>query len=412
MAASHQNAPRLRKGLVAALLIGGAAGLGAWFVAAPLRATPARAEPEGDMETTASRARLDALIRVARLPDNLRLTAAAAASGASAAGDDGAERARCGFDQAPEYGGQVVDPDGTIREMPHEIKPAGVGYTGAQQRVDAALRSTGDAYDNAVADWLNVGGLRRGSARLDALVQDALASEDVRIYGLAIAACASPFDPQSREQTSAPASCGRLRASEWARRDAGNGLPWLYALKEADDAGDAAAQRDALRHLETSSRFDLHFFSGIAAVARLKMPVEADLAGQSDLVGRAMGMSFSAPFSAITQRCRNNAGDLAVIAQCEAISRLLFDHSDAPLTRAIGGSIHRLATGDASRLDQAHREMHELAERSVAVNDDADTTVCEGARRLFRHFVRADQIGEVPAIKERIAAHAASAASR
>jgi len=401
---------RVRKRLVAALLIGAVSGLGAWFVAAPPRATQARAQPDVDIETTASRARMDALIRMARAPDDQHGTPAAAEAGASAAESDDAQKVRCGFDQEPVFSepNPDTDTDGFTRELPREIRPAGVGFTGAQQRVDAALRSTGSAYDNAMADWLDVGNLRPPRARLDALVQDALASGEASVYGLAIAACANPFEQQSLQ----PTSCGRLRASEWARRDAGNGVPWLYALQEADAADDAWAQREALRQLEMASRFDVHLFAGMAAVARLKMPAEADLAGQSQLVGRAIIASGVPPFSALTQRCRNHRDDAAVIEQCEAISRVLFEHSDTLHGRAIGGVIHRLVTGDSSRIDQAHREQAELGQRvSEALGGEA-ASPCEGARRTLSHFVRADQVGERRAIEERLAARAASAASR
>ena len=113
------------------------------------------------------------------------------------------DKARCGEDQMPEYrepepdADGVVhmeiaepDPDGVVRRIPGETKAAGVGYTGALRRIDAALRSTGDPFDQAVADALNIGGLQSQQAQLAAVVQDAQASHDARVDSLAFSACA------------------------------------------------------------------------------------------------------------------------------------------------------------------------------------------------------------------------------
>jgi hypothetical protein len=328
------------------------------------------------------------------------------------------DESRCGRDEMPVFKDPepdadgvvhlqmpVPDPDGVVRRLPGEIKPAGVGYTGAQRRIDAALRATGDPFDRSVADWLNVDGLRSPSALLGALAQDALDSGDARAYALAFHACNDEmvFVRASSRPTS-PA-CASLSVAEWARRDPGNGVPWVYALRAAMQDGDAAAQAQALRQIASSSRFDERAMAGPAAVARLQMP-DADLAAQTALAMQAFGMPTAPPFSVLTRRCRDRAGGDDDLAHgCDEVARVLFDLSDSLIVRAIGGSLHKLATGDPGWLEKSHRERAALEAlpqpASVSVS-----TPCGAERAALRYFVRAGEIGEVAALKERTAASA------
>lgn len=166
LTAPDRRAPRWRKSLVVALLLGAASGLGAWFIAAPLRATPARVVPEADLGLPDGTARVaDGRVAASTVP----APGAPAASAASAARED---PARCGEDQLaqsklpePDAEGGIMlepgtpDPDGVVRASPWQTKPAGVGYTGAMQRLDASLRASTDPFDRTLADWLNLGGV-------------------------------------------------------------------------------------------------------------------------------------------------------------------------------------------------------------------------------------------------------------
>jgi hypothetical protein len=397
-----------------------AVSLGGWLVVGPAMAThtPRAADPPVDVETPAGRARLDALIALARMPDEAVKPGAAASSAAAASGvaDDGS---RCGEDQRAVYAepkpdpddGAIhlempeADPDGVVRRMPGEIKPAGVGFTGAMARIDAALRTSADPFDRSMADYLDLNRITPPAARVDALVQDALAVSDARVYRLAYANCHNwvfvPPTGSASPETSP--GCARLSATRWAQLDPGNAEPLLWALADADKRGDVAAQHEAMVQMASSSRMDVHFAAGAAAVGRLQMP-DADLAAQSTATVQALTL-WSAPASALTSRCRNHAGgDAALEATCSRIAALFYDHSDSVLWRNLGGALHRLLTDDASWLDRSHQEQRQASALVVPASDSAP---CGTQRAQLRYFVRVDKIGEVALFREALRAASA-----
>jgi hypothetical protein len=389
-----------RRTVVLVLLLLCALSFGGWFVRGPVRPNRAHVEPPIDIETPAGRARLDAALALARMPDD-PWTFAQSIPAAPAASNAADSKARCGEDQAPVFGGAPdADADGVMRNAPAETRAAGVGYLGAMRRIDAALRASADPFDRSVADALNVGDVLTPTGRLDAMVQDAVTSSDPRIYALAFEACngsgsAQRLGPAPIEGF---ASCAQLDIQEWARRDPGNALPWLDALQRADKAGDQAAQREAMQQMASSSRFEAYFGAAPAVVARLQVASDADLYAQSNLAMQATTLYRSPPYQPLTARCRDRAGgDQDRAAGCEAIGEVLFDHSDTMLTRAIGGSIHRLATGDSSRLDLAHQEQRALGEHWTAATGFSP---CGAMRQMLKRFVRVGKIGELAAMKE------------
>ena len=402
------------------MLLACALPLGGWLVAGPAlpARAPAAAEPPIDIGTPPGRAQHGATPSSPR-PGGASSQAVAVAS-SSAASNSTDDKARCGEDQLPQYkmpepdaDGMyraempVPDPDGIVRRLPGEIKPAGVGYTGAMRRIDAALRSSGDPFDRGMADWLNLSDVYTPAARIDALVQDAVATTDPRVYALAYDACnATSFgEVMGAPRPAMPPSCSRLTATQWSGLDPGNGVPWLYALARADRTDDQAGQREALRRLNDASRFDIHAHAGSGAVARLQLPTDADLAAQLNATTKAFGFSMP-PFQALTTRCRDRAGgDAALAATCSGIAGTLFEHSDSFLSRAIGGSVHKQLTGDATWLDRAHQDVRLVGERLAAAA--TDPSPCGSSRDALKRFVHLGAVGETALIKE--VSHGASA---
>lgn len=401
------------------LLLAGALPWGGWLLVAGAPSTRAAAPPQpltaGDAPDPRAARRVAAATQA---PDRPGPPSSAPTRPAPATEDAASAPARCGEDQLPVYKTPepeadgmikpeepVPDADGVVRHRPGEIKPAGVGFTGAQRRIDAALRATGDPFDRSVADWLNVDGLRTPVLQLDALVQDALVGNDAPSYALAVEACSDPFVgfTSGQPRPTSPA-CSRVSIDEWVRRDPGNGLPWLYALQAADAAGDRAAQDEAMRRMASAARFDLHWGAGPAAVARLRMASDADLAAQVDLAMRAMSMSPMPSWGAVVQRCRDGAGGDHELAQrCDAIGAAMFDHSDTLIARALGARIHQHATGDPSRVEQARRERAALG---ASPHDAPEPAPCASARALLQHLVRIATVGELAAARERSTASA------
>lgn len=394
-----------RRIAVLLLLLLACAALGGWVLVAPalpVKGAVGADPPPANLELPETSSVLPAASASAAA--SLFAAASPAASSASdgADGDDGPEvrDPRCGEDQLPVWemprpgpDGLVhveavkTDPDGVERHPAWEVKPGGPGYTGAMARLDAALRASTDPFDRAMADWLDLPLITPPAMRQDALVHDALAVSDARVYGLAFASC-NQFPPPEPPQ--APA-CAQLSAEAWARLDPGNAEPWLYALERADASGDAATRRAALAHLAESTRLDIHFHAGAAAVARQPMR-DVDLAAQSVSVYKALGLGFP-PFHALTNRCRSlGGGDPAMAATCDRIAAVFHEHSDSYMGRTIGGSLHKLATGDATWLDRAHQEQHERVGFTVPKGDGRP---CGGQRAQLALFVRMNDMGEM-----------------
>ena len=399
---AHGPAALSRRRIALSVLLACALSLGGWLAFGPAWPRPARAEPPIDIETPAGRARLDAALALARMPDE-PWTFSEASPAASAASDAQADGARCGEDQMPVSEPPAPDADGRTLLAFHETKPGGVGYMGAIHRIDAALRSSGDPFDRGVADALNVGDVLTPSGRLDALVQDAMTSSDPRLYALAVQACNAPeyaiWVVDAPPRPTSP-RCAQLDMRDWASRDPGNAVPWLHVLQQADQAGDRDAQREALQRIATSSTFNVYFHAGAAAIARLKVASDADLAAQALLSMRAMSLAEFAPSSALIARCRNKAGGEAeMAATCETISEAMFDHSDTFISRNIGASLHKLTTGDGSLLEQAHREEGAVGRRWAAAMDGSP---CSADRGLLRQMIRLGAQGEVALMKQEL----------
>ena len=391
-----------------------------WLVVEPAVPTrkPAPSAPPIDIETPAGRARLAAALALAWMPDGPAPSVAASTPSAGASNGTAADKARCGEDQMavyaelkpdPEDGAMhpempVADPDGVLRHLPGEIKPAGVGFTGAMARIDAALRDSPDPFDRSVADWLDLNKITPPAARTEALVQDALAVSDARVYGLAYANCHPWIAPMPGASSPAAPSCARLSATRWAQLDPGNAEPWLWALDAAAERGDVVAQREALDRMAASSRMDIHFLAGAAAVASLEVP-DADTTAQSTATMQALA-TLTPSFSALTARCGNRAGgDPGLAATCSSIAELMYEHSDSIIVRNIGGSLHKLVTGDAGWLDRAHQEEHQAG--AIMIPTAAESAPCGSQRQMFKYLVRLDKVGEVALMREKLRAASA-----
>ena len=394
------------------LLLAGVLALGGWLVVGPALATrtPVAAEPPIDLDGP----KLAASPRQASASTARAIVVASASASASAASGGADDKARCGEDQLPVYrlpepdadgrmhvSEVVVDADGFRRFVLAEARPGDVGYTGAMRRIDAALRASGDSFDRAVADALNVDDLRSPRERLATLVRDAAASHDPRVESLALTACGQSTFVNEAGQPAAPGSaiCAALDVRRWAQDDPGNGVPWLYALQQADQAGDPAAQREALLHLASATRFVTHAGMASAAIARVRLASDADLAAQLTLAQQAIPLELGPPYPPLTSRCSNQAGgDSAMAAACDLIASRMMDGTDSIMSRAVGGSIHKLATGDASLLDKIHREMGDYGKRMGAQLDDEMS--CSNERKMLRHFAQVGEHGEVALMKD------------
>lgn len=382
---------RRRIRLLAVLLLGTAAGLGAWWIVRgpavnrPV-APPRVADADVDIYPPAMRARRDAEIALATMPDDpWSFAETLAASAPDAAAERGKEN--CGMADAPQFAkSDTTDAD------PAMTRAATPRYLAAQARIDAALRASGDPLDRATADFINAGNMRTEAGAGQAVVQQAAASSDARVVSLGHAVCG--IHP-------ALAGCAALTAERWAQADAGNGMPWLELLGQAQASGDAAGTRDAMAHLAASTRFDVRFFAVPGAVAR-KLPDDGgDLAAGSDLATAAMGRVQALPFPSfqpLVDVCHNEAGgDEQRAQQCRTISDTMYAHSDSLLPYVISGSLMEKTTGDRSRRELIKAE---LVVFQAHWSPATGLSQCGVLRDLVHQFGRKAEIGEVEAMRE------------
>ncbi len=369
-------------------LLAGALLLSGWLVVEPALPTrkPMPSAPPVDIETPVGRARLDAAIALAKTPDDPWTFAESLPSSAP---DTDPKKEQCGQDDLPKFR-TPDDSNGDVDAV--QTRAASPNYGAARSRIAAALLASSDPLDRVVADFLNVDDMRTPAGRIDAVVQQAAATSDARVYAFAYGLCQSELE--------LAASCRSLSAAAWARIDPGNGVPWLEALGQARAQGDAAGVQEAMSHLASASRFDTYAYATSGAVASLGLENEADLAAATEMAVQLLGQSAAAPvpYQALAQTCGNKAaGNEVVLRQCLAISDVMFDHSDTLIARAIGGATLYQATGDASRRDLFRAEQLVFSRHW---SPGTGFSECKTLREQAKKVLRSAQIGEVEAQRE------------
>ena len=330
---------------------------GWWVLRAPaIERGMVVAPPDPDIESSAMRARRDAAIALAKMPDDQRWLARSPASSASpAAPAADVDLALCGDAQKPRFSDDRQLPDGSF--VRDQTRSAGPDYLAARANIDAKLRASSDPFDRATADWLNVGEMRTQEGRLDALVQQATASRDPRVYGLAYRACL-------RSQPATP-SCATLDPRAWAALDPGNGVPWAYVLARANVAGDQPAARAALAAMAAADRFNDNTSAIAGVVAAYPARDDTELGAIHDIIEWDAQNSTSfdfRPYAALKQACgRRVDSDADTVRECQAIDDVMFDRSDSRALRGSAGDLQIAMTGDRRRRDQFSDEVWRAA---------------------------------------------------
>lgn len=360
-----------------------------WVVRAPFTERFAARPP--DIDLTQDLPAFHEGVVVSTGTPTLRAAAGApvAASTASGAGAD-SDGEECGTKDGPQYAETEIVFDGESMHSYREVKAPSTRYVTAQAKLDAALRTSGDAFDRAVAEVANVGAMRTPAGAAEAVAQQALATADARVYAMAFGVCAA-----LRED--AP-SCGALTARRWTELDAGNGVPWLEMLKEARARGDSAGQQEALARLASATRFDERSHAAMGAVLRRMPANERDTGAVDAMAMHLLGAGQSVQLTPLMEICRNQAGGNATVArQCQAISDAMYEHSSSLLFFMISGNLQQQISGDASRRDLARAERQRLGAESPMKDE---MTTCGINHALSRFMLRSAQIGELAAMRE------------
>lgn len=370
-----------------AVAVGAALLAGVWWVlrAPAIERHAVVPPPDIDIDPPAMRARREAALALALMPDDPWTFAESLAAAAPA---KGVEKEDCGIEGRARFGAA-----GEPGEAVVQIGGESTYFASAQARIDAALRSSADPLDRAVADWLNVGNMRSDAGRDEAVVQQASLTTDPRLYAVGFGLChAGPLP--------AP-SCRSISLDRWLELDSGNGIPWLWALTRAQERGDGDAMRAAMSHLASATRFDVPFASVVGAIANRVPQDEADLAAVTELAVKAVGEAAAMPFPSfqpLLRTCRRQVGgDEELAQQCRTISDLMFDHSDSLVVHGMSGALLSQATGDGSRRDFI------VAERAVAEARWSPATgfsECRDMRDSLKKLLRVAEVGEVEALRE------------
>ncbi len=362
-------------------------GLGGWWVlrAPAIEHQAVAPPPDIDIDPPMMRARREAALALAMMPDDPWTFAESLAASAPTRG---AEKEDCGIADGLQYGKPT-----SSDAAPVQAAGASPRHLDAQARVDAALRSSADPLDRAVADLINVGNMRSDAGRDEAVVQQAAVTTDPRLYAVGFGLCQSAL-------VLAP-SCGSISLDRWLELDAGNGIPWLWALARAQERGDDDAVRAAMSHLASATRFDVRYASVVGAIARRVPQDDPDLAAVDELAVKAAGDAAAMPlpsFQPLLRTCRRQAGgDVALAQQCRTISDVMFDHSDTLVVQGMSGALLWQTTGDGSRRDFI------VAERAVAEARWSPATgfsECHEMRESLKKLLRRAEVGDVEAMRE------------
>lgn len=365
-----------------------AAASGWWWVRGPAIERRAVVAPrEIDIDPLSMRAQREAAIALATMPDDPWTFAESLAASAPA---NVPVKEQCGIADGPQFAKPATDD-----ETPVETRGPSARYVSAQARIDAALRASADPLDRAMADLLNVGGMRSEAGAYAAVIQQAAITADPRLYAIGYGLCL-------RSGLASTPGCSQISLTRWTQVDPGNGIPWVHALMDARAKSDDAAARDAMAHLASSTRFDVRFNSMGGAVASHLPEDGADLAAANGLEEKAVGIAAAMPFPAfqpLLQTCRNHAGgDERLEQQCTAIGNTMFEHSDNLISLSISGALQFQMTGDASRRDYIRAERAVLnAQWSPATG----FSPCQDMREAMKMQLRSAQVGEVEALRER-----------
>ena len=361
-----------------------------WLVRGPAFGRPVPpprvADANVDIDPPRLHARNEAALAIATMPDDPWSFAESLAASAPDAADERAKE-NCGLADAPQFAKSDA-PDAE----PAMTRGATPRYLAAQARIDAALRASSDPLDRVTADLVNAGDVRTDAGVEQAVVQQAAASSDPRVVSLGHAVC---------EHAPALAGCAELTSERWAQVDAGNGMPWIELLGQAQARGDAAGVRDAMAHLAASTRFEMHLYAVPGAIAHHLPEDSRDLAAGSDLAARAMtgvGAMAVPAFRPLIDLCRNEAGgDVVRAQQCRGISDTMYAHSDTQISYSLSGVVQQLTTGDGSRreLIKTERALFQ-AHWSPATG----LSPCGIVRDALHKMARNAEIGEVEAMRE------------
>lgn len=307
-----------------------------------------------------------------------------------------------GSDEIELCGGQWVKakPDGSIDD---EDFARVVRLPEARARVIDDLRADTSEFARAASIQLTLVGSDPASPAVaeerDSLARMAATTGDPQVYALAFNTC-------GRVQPTEGA-CQLLNPEQWARLDPGNATPWLFALAQAAQRRDAAAQSEASFRISTSMLSDQHFFAVPGLVIDHMPSDDASMPAALMLASEVIGVeaAWSLPgYQALYDLCKaSTLRDANRRQTCTAVAELLVEHSDTLLERGVGIAIGKRLGWPDERIERLRGEQTAYFFSPGASTAQAPVDGCNGIRRDLATVIRHARLGEAGALREWVA---------
>jgi hypothetical protein len=266
----------------------------------------------------------------------------------------------------------------------------------AEQRAAMSQTEACDATCEAAREQLS---LRRARGR-DALAKISASTSDPRVYALGYMTCASPR-PASGD------ACQMLSAAQWARLDPGNAQPWLYALSQAAQNKDAAGVQDALFHIATSQRSEMHFMEPTGTLLSKLPDDESSSLAVLSLAYESAGVqaALALPgYADVVRLCRGpELRDTNRRQVCQSIAETFSLRSDSMIEHAIGATMGERLGWPVAVTDRmrGERAMYERSGKGSASDPTAMT--CASIAEELTHIRRVASVGETGVMRDWVA---------
>lgn len=239
------------------------------------------------------------------------------------------------------------------------------------------------------------------------LVGQALATANPLVYGWAYRVCTAPG------RSVAPA-CQLVGAAQWARLDPGNATPWFAVAQEAQRGKDRARLDEAMFQIGSAERHDGRTFVLPALLAAHASPADANPFGAGLLATKGEGlgamadvddMQSASAYCSVAELANANRREV-----CQRVGTLIAERSATWPARSTG-------RGLGKRLGWSPERLQALAEASDArsalllqLPPAAGSPACSAILRDLEHIRSAAAVGDVEAVRRRVAASGESPA--
>lgn len=247
----------------------------------------------------------------------------------------------------------------------------------------------------------------QAAAARDAVMAIATSSDDPAVLRLALMAC-----PHTDQKLGPP--CMRALAERWVQIEPTNAAAWMQLAGIASQRKDERAVASAMRGVSQASVVDSRF--GLLAHEAIRL-VDS---GASPLAGLGIAIAVIGieaatvwPMQPVSKHCEAAAlNDGARRTECEGIAMLFTEHSRQLLDFSLGITLGKRLGWSADRIERLEVQKTAMTEAgskpwrdaSGELVDPLDITSCRGIGHL-RGWVRdLAEMGEIAALRKRIAA--------